>query len=235
MLRIWYTVKYLLYNAGSYPRLSSSGGQINFHFYFTVIHSRYPVKVTTPATYHENELIQRLIAGDEAAYTLLYSSHLDAIFYYVKKYLPGEQDAEDITASVFQTLWLQKSSLDASRPLRPWLYTIARNLCLNHLKSSQRRTAREADALHLLHAGEENEFAAHEFMEELMREIELLLKKLPPQAASIFSMAYFEGKSNQEIAELLHINEHTVRNQKSIALKHLRLSFRSWLMFCQFL
>lgn len=212
-----------------------TAGKINFHFNFTVITSRYPVKVTPPPTYQETELLQRLIAGDEAAYTLVYSSHLDAIFYYVKKYLPGEQDAEDITASVFQTLWLQKAVLDPSRPLRPWLYTIARNLCLNHLKSSQRRTAREADALQLLHAGEENEFAAHEFMEELMREIEILLKKLPPQTASIFSMAYFEGKSNQEIAAILRINEHTVRNQKSLALKQLRLSFRSWLVFCQFL
>lgn len=191
--------------------------------------------MTPHPTYHERELLERITQGDAAAYTLLYSSHLDAIFYYVKKYLPGEQDAEDITASVFQTLWLQKAALDPSRPLRPWLYTIARNLCLNHLKLSQRRTAREAEALQMLHAGEENEFAAHEFMEELMREIESLLKKLPPQAAAVFSMAFFEGKSNQEIATLLNINEHTVRNQKSLALKQLRLSFRSWLMFCQFL
>lgn len=191
--------------------------------------------MTPPPTYHETELLQRLMAGDEAAYTSVYTLHLDAIFYYVKKYLPAEQDAEDITAAVFQTLWLQKANLDPARPLRPWLYTIARNLCLNHLKSAQRRTAREADALQLLHAGEENEFAAHEFMEELMREIEIVLKKLPPQAASIFSMSYFEGKSNQEIAALLQINEHTVRNQKSLALKQLRLSFRSWIVFCQFL
>lgn len=191
--------------------------------------------MTPHPTYHEHELLERIIQGDEAAFTLVYSSHLDAIFYYVKKYLPGEQDAEDITASVFQTLWLQKATLDPSRPLRPWLYTIARNLCLNHLKLSQRRTARETEALQLLHTGEENEFAAHEFMEELMREIESLLKKLPPQAAAVFSMAFFEGKSNQEIAALLNINEHTVRNQKSLALKQLRLSFRSWLMFCQFL
>lgn len=191
--------------------------------------------MTPHPTYHEHELLERIIQGDEAAFTLVYSSHLDAIFYYVKKYLPGEQDAEDITASVFQTLWLQKATLDPSRPLRPWLYTIARNLCLNHLKLSQRRTAREAEALQLMHAGGENEFAAHEFMEDLMREIESLLKKLPPQAAAVFSMAFFEGKSNQEIAALLNINEHTVRNQKSLALKQLRLSFRSWLMFCQFL
>lgn len=192
-------------------------------------------RLTPHPTYHESELLQRMRQGDEAAFTQVYSAHLDAIFYYVKKYLPADQDAEDITASVFQTLWLQRTSLDASRPLRPWLYTMARNQCLNHLKLSQRRTAREAEALHLLHAGEENEFAAHEFMEELMREIEALLKKLPPQTATIFSMAWFEGKTNQEIATLLQINEHTVRNQKSLALKQLRLSFRSWLIFCQFL
>lgn len=184
-------------------------------------------------TYDENRLLLRIIESDELAYTEVYHYHLDAIFYFVRKYIFIEQDAEDLTSSVFQQLWLQRNTLDSTKPLRPWLYTVARNLCFNHLKSSQRRNAREAEALRLLHTGEENDFAAHEFMEELMREIETSLKKLPPQTANIFTMAFLEGKSNHEIATLLHINEHTVRNQKSQALKQLRLSFRSWIMFCQ--
>ncbi|MBO9635081.1 MAG: sigma-70 family RNA polymerase sigma factor [Chitinophagaceae bacterium] len=184
-------------------------------------------------TYDENKLLRSLIEGDEQAYTLVYHHHLDAIFYFIRNYIFIEQDAEDLTSSVFQKLWLQRATLDPARPLRPWLYTVARNLCLNHLKLSQRRTAREAEALRILHTGEENEFAAHEFMEELMREIESSLKKLPPQTANIFTMAFLEGRSNQEIANLLQINEHTVRNQKSQALKQLRLSFRSWILFCQ--
>ena len=184
-------------------------------------------------TYDENRLLRRIIDGDEQAYTVLYHRHLDAIFYFIRKYIFILQDAEDLTSSVFQKLWLQRNSIDPQKPLRPWLYTVARNLCLNHLKLSQRRTAREAEALRLLHAGGENDFAAHEFMEELMREIETALKRLSPQTANIFSMAFLEGRSNQEIAALLNINEHTVRNQKSQALKQLRLSFRSWIMFCQ--
>lgn len=178
-------------------------------------------------------LLRRIIEGDEQAYTIVYRYHLDAIFYFIRKYVFIEQDAEDLTSSVFQKLWLQKNTIDPEKPLRPWLYTVARNLCLNHLKLSQRRTAREAEALRRLHTGEENEFAAHEFIDELMRGIEITLKKLPPQTANIFTMAFLEGRSNQEIAALLHINEHTVRNQKSQALKQLRLSFRSWIMFCQ--
>ena len=174
-----------------------------------------------------------MIEGDEQAYTIVYHYHLDAIFYFIRKYIFIEQDAEDLSSSVFQQLWLQRNTIDPSKPLRPWLYTVARNHCFNHLKLSQRRTAREAEALRRLYAGEENDFAAHEFMEELMREIEASLKKLPPQTANIFTMAFLEGRSNQEIAALLHINEHTVRNQKSQALKQLRLSFRSWIMFCQ--
>lgn len=184
-------------------------------------------------TYEESRLLRRIIAGDEQAYAAVYHFHLDSIFYFIRKYIFIEQDAEDLTSSVFQKLWLQRNTIDAEKPLRPWLYTVARNLCFNHLKLSQRRTAREAEALRLLHAGQEDEFATHEFMEELMRGIEASMKKLPPQTANIFKMAYLEGKSNQEIAALLQINEHTVRNQKSHALKQLRLSFRTWIMFCQ--
>lgn len=186
-------------------------------------------------TYDESRLLRCIIEGDEQAYTAIYRFHVDAIFYFIRKYIFIEQDAEDLTSSVFQKLWQQRHTIDPSKPLRPWLYTVARNLCFNHLKLSQRRTAREAEALRILHAGEENDFAAHEFMEELMREIDLMLKELPPQTANIFSMAFLEGKSNHEIAAILQINEHTVRNQKSQALKQLRLSFRSWLVFCQFL
>ncbi len=109
----------------------------------------------------------------------------------------------------------KEHTIDPSKPLRPWLYTVARNLCFQSFEIITTENSEEAEALRILHAGEENDFAAHEFMEELMREIESHAERTSPQTANIFSMAFLEGRSNHEIAAILQINEHTVRNQKA--------------------
>ncbi|MCB8944961.1 MAG: sigma-70 family RNA polymerase sigma factor [Ardenticatenaceae bacterium] len=84
----------------------------------------------------ERELIERAVAGDETAVITLYHQHKTAIYTYLHYRVGGDPAlAEDITADVFERMVLHLPNfVVGERPLRAWLYTIARNRLLDHLR-----------------------------------------------------------------------------------------------------
>jgi RNA polymerase sigma-70 factor (ECF subfamily) len=79
----------------------------------------------------------RLRRGDTAGLTGLLGRHQDRLFRYLLRLLGDEAVAED----TFQQTWLQVSErigrYDRSRPFGPWLFAVARNLALDHLRRRQ--------------------------------------------------------------------------------------------------
>ena len=183
--------------------------------------------MTDSTLYHDGQLLLRMASGDERAFAEVYEIYFDPVFYYARRILDNDEDAEDVASTVFHKLWTRRTTaFESPMHLRAFLYAITRNDCLNHIKLLKRRTERELEVIRVLEKNEEDTFASHEFIAEIMKQVDIAIKTLPPQAARIFKLSYFEGKSNNEIAALLDINEHTVRNQKSHALKLLRVVFR---------
>jgi RNA polymerase sigma-70 factor (family 1) len=190
--------------------------------------------LTDSTLYNEEQLFRRMASGDERAFAEVYRTYFDPIYYYARRFLDNDQDAEDVASTVFQKLWAHRSDpFESTTHLKAFLYAITRNDCINHIKLLKRRTERELEVIRTLESGEEDTFASHEFIAEMMKQIDMAIESLPPQAARIFKLAYFEGKSNNEIADMLEINEHTVRNQKSHALRLLRIAFRILLIIAK--
>lgn len=71
-------------------------------------------------------------SGDTRAFERLYLDHADAVFLFCLRRLVSFQDAEDVVARTFEALWKQRKDVrcDSTRGLRPWLYTVARRLCM---------------------------------------------------------------------------------------------------------
>lgn len=180
---------------------------------------------------HINEdLIPLLNQRNSQAFEIFYLHYLDHVFYYARRFLSSDADAEDITSEVFQKLWSKPLQFDSVSHLRAYMYTVTRNACLNHLKLAERRSIRET-APHLAQEENTDAFAEHEYQAELMKRIAVALTLLPAQTARIFKLSFVEDKTNTQIADLLSIHEHTVRNQKSAALKLLRRVIRSVVSF----
>lgn len=80
---------------------------------------------------------ERLRRGDPAGLTGLLERHQDRLFRYLWRLTGDETVAED----VFQQTWLQVaervSRYDGGRPFAPWLFTVARNLALDHLRRTR--------------------------------------------------------------------------------------------------
>jgi RNA polymerase sigma-70 factor (ECF subfamily) len=172
------------------------------------------------------DIILKFKTGDESAFTVIYNHFYNHIFSYCKFLLPGLEDARDMTAQLFILLWEKRGTLDSYKDLRAFLFLNAKNKCFNYLRDQKARLAIDKQLCDLtlleqkarLFAGIESELITH-----LQEEVE----KLPDYYKNILKLSYFQGYSNQEIADMLQVSEKTVRNAKSIALKTVKVIFQS--------
>jgi RNA polymerase sigma-70 factor (ECF subfamily) len=79
--------------------------------------------------------------GDEAAFTALAERHRRELFVHCYRMLASLDDAEDAVQDTFLRAWRYRESVREGLPLRPWLYRIATNACLDAIARDPRRTA----------------------------------------------------------------------------------------------
>lgn len=78
-------------------------------------------------------LIQEYLSGDERALEILIKQYLSTIYSFVYRYA-GSDDASDITQDVFLKAWRNIRKFDQTKNFRTWLFAIAKNTALDHVK-----------------------------------------------------------------------------------------------------
>ena len=89
----------------------------------------------------ESTLVRHAANGDTAAWEPLMLAHQQAVFRFAYLLLGDPDEAEDIAQETFLRAWDHLSRFDPSRPLRPWLLSIAANLASNKRRSASRYLA----------------------------------------------------------------------------------------------
>jgi len=153
----------------------------------------------------------------------IYNEHYIAIFYLAKRFVTDTQTAEDITSEAFVKLWRKINSNESPINQKAFLITITKNACLNHIRLVKRQSANEKLIAYLLEKENNDDFNQHEITASVYQHIYDEIERLPTQLKTVFKMAYIDGFSNDEISDKLIINNQSVRNHKSRALKILRM------------
>ncbi len=167
-------------------------------------------------TNNESTWIKKLKAGDKKAFELVFEHYKNYLYLFIRKALPSEEDPEGIVQEVFISLWLNRDNLDEDKPLKPWLFTIAKNQIYDHLRKiySKRKYLNTLLSDYSVNSGAAaNEAEYWEFEHYLSEKI----NQLPERRREIFKLAKLEGKSYREIAALLKISENTVDMQMRLA------------------
>ena len=168
----------------------------------------------------ESNLIQRATKGDAAAWEPLMLAHQEPVFRLAYLFLGDPDDAEDITQETFLRAWKYLKRFDATRPLRPWLLSIASNLASNRRRSAGRyfaaltRAFRDEPASVTIEEDSSQQMQAN----DLWKAVQTL--KLPDQ--QIVYLRYFLDLTVSETAEVLQVAEGTVKSRMSRALEKLR-------------
>jgi RNA polymerase sigma-70 factor, ECF subfamily len=169
----------------------------------------------------ESTLIRHAANGDAAAWEPLMLAHQEAVFRLSYLLLGDPDDAEDVAQETFLRAWKYLKRFDVTRPLRPWLLSIASNLASNRRRSAARYLSALTRALRNEPASSINvEEKSTQQMEanHLWKAVKNL--SLPDQ--QIIYLRYFLDLSVTETAEVLQVAEGTVKSRLSRALERLR-------------
>lgn len=168
----------------------------------------------------DRDLLLLLSQGDKWAYESIYRRYVGDLLRYAASKLGDPEDAADIVQDIFTDLWTKREKLEITHNLRTYLFTAVKYLVINRIRKKLVR-ASYADiqtALHIPISNLEAELAA----KDLAKHIDSKIAELPVKTQNIFNFSRKQFKKNKDIAGELDISEQTVKNQISIAIKHIR-------------
>lgn len=184
------------------------------------------------ATY---DIISALRNGDDKALSKVYDLFYGALYYYVQRIVDNTGEAEEITADSFVKFWKQRTDFQSLENIKAFLYVTARNACYDLLKSKKKQASHKEQLSYLTFQPEEDKIVHDEIKAEALKQILLEIENLPHQCRKVFKLSYILGFKNREIAEQLGLTLQTVKNQKTRAVKMLRLTVTSMEMQFMFL
>ena len=162
---------------------------------------------------------RRELPGDaDAAIRQLYAQHAGALHAYVERFCPDRASADDIVQETFIRAWRHLPQLTADdRPIRPWLYRVARNLLTDANRAARARPA-AADAQPPEDARDDSGLD-----QVLDRElVAAALHHLTPAHRTVLIETFYHGGTLATIARQLGIPHGTARSRLHYALHALR-------------
>lgn len=169
----------------------------------------------------EMELVRRA-ANDSEAFGELYSRHVGRIYNYIYYRTGDYQDAEDLTARVFQRALHHVSSFqDQGVPFSAWLYRIAHNLVANWHRDRSRRPVVPLED-HALESGTSSHPEVLAMAEEQNRALLEAVRLLPPDRQQLLILKFVERLSNAEIGGVMGRTEGAIKSLYHRTLNALR-------------
>lgn len=177
-------------------------------------------EANTAGDAHEAALVARARAGDADAWEALVGRHQEPVFRLAYLILDDAADAEDVAQEAFVRVYLALGRFDVTRPLRPWLLSIAANLARNRRRSLGRHWAALQRAF--LAEPRRHDPPPDRTPASDARRLREAVARLRPDARDIVYLRYFLGLSEAETAAALDIPPGTAKSRHSRALARLR-------------
>jgi RNA polymerase sigma-70 factor (family 1) len=169
----------------------------------------------------EAALIEGFNLGDPEAFNEIYELHHRSLYFFVRKLIGDDAEAQDIVSETFRKLWQRKLYFSSLVNIKAFLYITARNNGFDYLRFTKRQKESQKELAE--HTDPNEDFVINKIVEsELLEEIYNEIKNLPDRTRDIFRMHYEDGLPLKEISEKLNITQEVVRVTKFRALQDLR-------------
>jgi RNA polymerase sigma-70 factor (ECF subfamily) len=168
----------------------------------------------------ELQLLLRVGKRDEAAFALLYERVRKPIFSFIYRMVTNQALAEDLLADVLFQVWENAGQFRGESKAMTWLFTIARNRVISHLRK------RSHDQLDEDKMGEVVDPAPSPsaVLSDLERQKIMLglIERLNVEHREVLLLAYYQGMSLKEMSEVLDCSETTIKSRMFHARTKLR-------------
>ena len=178
---------------------------------------------------NDAELLARYGAGDEEAFREIIDRYKNGLYMFLRRFLNQQDLIEDVFQETFLQLFVSRESFDTSRPLRPWLFTIAANKAKDALRKRQRTAAIPLgtiadsgemsfeEVLNTLTSDTTRPYDSLEQNEVAMR-VRAIIADMPENLREILVLAYFNKFSYKQMAQVLSIPIRTVKSRLHTAV-----------------
>ena len=169
------------------------------------------------------QLADRIVAGEREALGTLYDRHAPIALAVALRVTGDRQEAEDVVHDAFVTVWRKIGGFDAERgTLRSWLMTIVRNRAIDRVRARRPSTdLDDADERSLLRTGPNPTWEAA-LRRAGASEVHRAMTALPDEQRRAVELAYFEGYTYREVAEMTGVTPGTASGRMRLALSKLR-------------
>ena len=169
-------------------------------------------------------LVEQMRIGQERALEELYDATVGKLYALASAILRSAEDTEEIVCETYAYAWANASRFDASRAnALGWLLMLCRSRALDRLRQ-RRATANALDIAAMRHAdnsGADQPFDVLSLMQQRSK-VHAALSQLTPERRHLVSLAFLQGLSHQEIADVTRLPLGTVKSHVRRALTQLR-------------
>jgi RNA polymerase sigma-70 factor (ECF subfamily) len=189
-------------------------------------HSPGPLPLPAPWTeVSDRELLMGVRDGEEAALNELVRRKTKPLMQLCQRILGDTEEARDVVQVTFFRVWESRRKFDDRWSPNTWMYRIASNLAIDHLRSRRsREKSQEPVRQHLLHVADGR--ASRDLSRLQQSEVAMIFRELSSGLSEkqrmVFLLREIEGLSSPEVAAILDCRESTVRNHLFNARKILR-------------
>jgi len=186
----------------------------------------------------DEALMVRYQKGDVRAFEILLTRHRRPVFNFILRFVGARETAEDLLQEVFLRVVKGAENYQRQAKFTTWLYTIARNLCVDHSRRMKHRRAQSLDApmgansdsgtLLDVVAGDELPSDRRAVSSELADKMKGAIQGLSEEQREVFLMREFLDMPFKQIAEVVGVPENTVKSRMRYALEKLRLELEEY-------
>ncbi len=164
-------------------------------------------------------LVDRVRGGDRCAFDAVVRKYQRPLYYLALRYLKNEADAADITQRTFVRVFKSLGRFRGESAFRTWIYRIAINLSLNHLRDNKREKASEIDDAALT----TNAIGVDGLVgRERSARLRAAIEELPPKQRMVLELRIYDELPFREVGELASCSENAAKVNFHHAMRRLR-------------
>ncbi|MGC2486076.1 MAG: sigma-70 family RNA polymerase sigma factor [Acidimicrobiales bacterium] len=168
------------------------------------------------------QLVTLVARYDEIALAEIYRRHGGAVFGLARRVLNSQTEAEDVTQEIFLRLWNQPERFDSSRgTLRSFLLTQTHSRAVDVIRSLTSSRRREMNAATLT-ANASYDVHREAWDVVVSAEVQKALNELPIEERRAIELAYFQGHTYVQVAQILDEPEGTVKGRIRNGMRRMR-------------
>jgi RNA polymerase sigma-70 factor (ECF subfamily) len=181
------------------------------------------------ASQSDEELLTAMSRGDKLAFDEIYKRYAGKLRGYFQNLLWRDKEkAEDFVHDLFAKLIRNPELFDVSRSFKTWLFAVASNMCKNEYKKQEVRKNTSTGIEDYRTISSSTNVMNEVYDSQFKEAFEESMRKLDEKHREVFTLRHFDGLSMKEIAEIMEINEGTVKSRLFYATKQLSEQLRAF-------